>query len=62
MLALYGGRVKSEPHKYVRGGHYLVVPSPADSDAQLVFETDGKRVTSYRVGRLPEVRWVEGCG
>lgn len=58
---LYKGRVKSEPHKYVSGGHYLIVPSPSDSTRQLVFETDGKRVTTWRVGRLPEVRWVEGC-
>ena len=61
VLALYHGRVKSEPHKYVEGGHYLIVSSPSDTTHQLVFETDGKRVTSYRVGRTPEVRWVEGC-
>jgi hypothetical protein len=61
VLELYRGRVTTEPHKYVQGGHYLIVASPASSTRQLVFETDGKRVTSYRVGRLPEVRWVEGC-
>ena len=61
VLASYRGRAKSEPHKYVQGGHYLVVPSPTDSTRQLVFETDGKRVTAWHVGRLPEVRWVEGC-
>ena len=53
--------MKSEPHKYVEAGHYLIVSSPSDTTRQLVFETDGKRVTSYRVGRTPEVRWVEGC-
>jgi hypothetical protein len=58
---LYRGRVKTEPHKYVEGGHYLIVASPSDTTRQLVFETDGKKVTSYRVGRTPEVRWVEGC-
>jgi hypothetical protein len=58
---LYRGRVKTEPHKYVQGGHYLIVTSPADTTRQIVFETDGKRVTGYRVGRTPEVRWVEGC-
>lgn len=61
VLELYRGRVRSEPHKYVEGGHYLIVSSPSDTTRQLVFETDGKRVTSYRVGRTPEVRWVEGC-
>jgi hypothetical protein len=59
--SLYAGRVTTQPHKYVQGGHYLVVRSPGDSTRQLVFETDGKRVTSYRVGRTPEVAWVEGC-
>ena len=60
VMELYRGRVKTEPHKYV-DGHYLIVASPADSMRRLVFETDGKRVTSYRVGRMPEVMWVEGC-
>ena len=60
-LGLYRGRVKSEPHKYVPNGHYLIVASPSDSTRQLVLETDGKRVTAWRIGRLPEVRWVEGC-
>jgi hypothetical protein len=58
---LYRGRVKTEPHKYVQGGHYLIVTSPTDTTRQIVFETDGKRVTSFRVGRTPEVGWVEGC-
>jgi hypothetical protein len=61
VTSLYGGRVATQPHKYVSGGHYLVVNSPADTMRRLVFETDGKRVTSYRVGRMPEVMWVEGC-
>jgi hypothetical protein len=61
VLELYRGRVATQPHKYVSGGHYLVVNAPADTAQRLVFETDGKRVTSYRVGRMPEVMWVEGC-
>lgn len=61
---LYGSRVSIEPHKYLPEGHYLIVgPSapPTDSAFRLIFETDGSRVTTYRAGRLPEVRWVEGC-
>lgn len=60
--ALYAGRVEVEPHKYV-DGHYLIVrpAAPQDSLYRMVFETDGKRVTRYRTGRLPEVRWIEGC-
>jgi hypothetical protein len=61
VLELYRGRVTTQPHKYVSGGHYLVVASPTDSTRRLLFETDGKRVTSFRVGRMPEVQWVEGC-
>jgi len=60
--ALYPGRVEVQPHKYA-DGHYLIVTpqAPAESTYRLIFETDGKRVTSYRTGRLPEVQWVEGC-
>lgn len=60
--ALYRDRVEVQPHKYT-DGHYLVVrpAAPADSTFRTIFETDGKRVTMYRTGRLPEVGWVEGC-
>ena len=59
--SLYGGLVTVEPHKYT-DGHYLVVgPAGADGLFRLIFETDGRRVTEYRAGRLPEVAWVEGC-
>ena len=61
VASLYSGRVTTQPHKYVSGGHYLIVNAPADTTRRLVFETDGKRVTSYRVGRMPEVMGVEGC-
>jgi hypothetical protein len=27
----------------------------------IVFETDGKRVTTYRIGTNPEAGFVEGC-
>jgi hypothetical protein len=59
---LYPGRVSVQPHKYTNG-HYLVVTpaAPADSAFRIVFETDSTRVTQYRMGRLPEVEWVEGC-
>jgi hypothetical protein len=59
--ALYPGLV-TQPHKYV-DGHYLIVrpAAPADTSHRIVFETDGQRVTRFRAGRMPEVRWVEGC-
>ena len=55
-------RVETQPHKYVTNGHYLIVASPNDSTRRLVFETDGNTVKAFRVGRRPEVDFVEGCG
>lgn len=60
--SLYGGRIAVRPHKYVEGGHYLLVTDPAHSNDRIVFETDGKVVTQFRAGRIPEVENVEGCG
>lgn len=53
----YGAAVETTPHKYT-DGHYLTV---SNADHRIVFETDGQWVTRYRVGRVPEVEWVEGC-
>lgn len=55
----YGPDVVSSPHKYDPNGRYLTV-STGDSH-RIVFETDGMWITRYRIGRLPEVEWVEGC-
>lgn len=62
--SLYAGRLTKMPAKYDPHGKYLVVhPAPgADSTRRIVFETDSTmRVSRYRVGREPEVEWVEGC-
>lgn len=61
--SLYPGQIQVTPHKYVQGGHYLTfIPKDrADQNYRLVFETDGKRVTQFRSGKLPEVEYVEGC-
>jgi hypothetical protein len=60
--SIYGDEVKIEPHKYIEGGHYMTVAGDSASAGKaLVFETDGKRVTMFRGGRVPEVKWVEGC-
>ena len=59
--SLYAGRVTVGPHKYTSGHVLTVKPADGESPYRLVFETDGKRVTRYRAGRLPEVEWVEGC-
>jgi hypothetical protein len=61
--SIYGDELTVEPHKYIEGGHYMtVMGDSASAGKALVFETDGKRVTMFRAGRLPEVKWVEGCG
>jgi hypothetical protein len=61
--SLYKGQIKVTPHEYVQGGHYLTfIPTDAaDKKYRMVFETDGRRVTQFRAGRLPEVQYVEGC-
>lgn len=59
---LYQGSVTSMPAKYDPRGKYLVVTTGPDTTRRLVFETDSTtRITRYRVGREPEVEWVEGC-
>jgi hypothetical protein len=61
VLGLYKGRVRVEEHEYTGPeGHYLVVTG-GDGKVQLVFETDGKTVVSYRAGVEPQVQYVEGC-
>lgn len=56
--AAYPGRVVETPHKYTQGRYLIIDLAPA---TKLVFETGDGRVTRYRVGRTPEVGWVEGC-
>lgn len=51
-----------QPHKYTGPtGHYLVVKPGADTTRQLIFETDGAKVTTWRAGKVPQVGYVEGC-
>ena len=59
----YGSKIRLSRHVYVRGGHYLtVVPrSPSEFGKRIIFETNGRYVTEIRAGRLPEVRYIEGC-
>jgi outer membrane protein assembly factor BamE (lipoprotein component of BamABCDE complex) len=57
--SLYRGMVKVSQHPYV-DGHYLTVDMNRGRFS-LIFETDGKRVTSFRAGKSPEVGYIEGC-
>jgi hypothetical protein len=60
---LFAGRLAVQKHHYVPAGFYLeVVPRDAkDANRRVVFETDGRRIRYIRAGRLPEVRYIEGC-
>jgi hypothetical protein len=60
----YPGRIEVTPHKYDPQGHYLryVSRDAGDWDVGMVFETDGKRVTSFRVGAVAAIALVERCG
>lgn len=56
-------RVESHPYFAESEGHYLVVTpaSPELSDYELLFETAGGTVTSFRAGLSRAVRRIEGC-
>jgi hypothetical protein len=51
------------PHHYTGPqGHYLYLRVFDDrGQVRMIFETNGKTVESYRVGRAPTVEYVEGC-
>jgi len=57
------GRLRVSEHQYVRGGSYLefVPRDNKDSNRRVIFESNGRRITYIRAGRLPEVRYIEGC-
>lgn len=59
----YPGRIRVEGHNYVPNGHYLVyVPAdPALAHLSMIFETDGKVVTTFRTGLKGAVAQIEGC-
>jgi outer membrane protein assembly factor BamE (lipoprotein component of BamABCDE complex) len=57
---LYKGKYKVYEHKYVDDAHYIEVMMKGGKYS-IIFETDGKRVVTYRVGRPEQVGYVEGC-
>lgn len=62
VLAAYGKHLWIEPHtaRATEGWHLMQIFG-GDDRAKIVFETDGKRVVSYRAGQLPDVDFAEGC-
>lgn len=57
---LYRGEYKISRHKYFATGRYIEVEIKGGRYS-IIFETDGKRVTTYRVGRPEQVGYVERC-
>ena len=60
---LYGRGLHIEPHHYNDEGKYLIVLPAAGPyrGYQLLFETDGKVVTTFRAETVEAVTLVEGC-
>ena len=62
VLAKYAGRVRVESHPYSGPEwHYVIVTPAGDSTHRMIFETDGTRVRSFRVGFRRAVAYSEGC-
>lgn len=60
--ALYPGRIREQPDKYLPGGTNLRVSANDGSGSALVFQTDaGDKVVGWRVGQPPAVDYTEGC-
>lgn len=59
--ALHAGALERQPHKYVDGAQYMRVRDAASGHA-LVYETDAAgTVTTWRIGQVPQVDYVESC-
>ena len=57
-----GGSYTVGPHPYVGPeGHYLTYDADGKGGDLLIFETDGKKVTSFRAGEETSVQAIEGC-
>jgi hypothetical protein len=64
--AAYTGAGKSgmltvEVHPYNENGHYLIYDADGKGGKQLIFETDGAKVTMFRAGEESAVQAIEGC-
>jgi outer membrane protein assembly factor BamE (lipoprotein component of BamABCDE complex) len=57
---LYKGMYKVYPHKYVDNAHDIEVRMKGGKYS-IIFETDGKKVIRFRLGRTEQVGYVEGC-
>lgn len=53
-------KVSAHPYEGPKG-HYITVDRAGERRFRMIFETDGKVVTRYRVGRRDAVDLIEGC-
>jgi hypothetical protein len=59
--AIYGAQMQVEEHPYTGPeGHYLVYQARSEPFS-MIFETDGNRADSFRVGYADYVSLIEGC-
>lgn len=56
----FPGKVAEEIHPYIgKEGKYLIVE--IKPGYAFVFETDRGKIITFRAGRLPSVKYIEGC-
>ncbi len=53
-------KISAHPYEGPKG-HYITVDRAGDRRYRMIFETNGKIVTRYRVGRRDAVDLIEGC-
>ncbi len=61
VMKTYPGQLEVREHPYDPSGHYLVYEPEEQTELSLIFETDGRQVTSFRSGRRDAVEAIEGC-
>lgn len=63
ILDAFGKRLRVTEHQYDPDGSYLeyVPRDRIEAGRRVIFETNGERVTYIRAGKLPAVRYIEGC-
>jgi hypothetical protein len=60
--SLYAAVAVRRPHKYEEGEYLVVRPlAPSDTVHRLIVEIVAGAVKRFRVGRVPQVEYVEGC-
>ena len=59
--AIYGRQMQVEPHPYGDADDHYLVYDARDEPLGMIFETNDRRATSFRVGYRDYVSLIEGC-